>query len=58
MRMVRMWLGKWPWILFSKHKGIGKASKLYKELIAAMPKRVVKKVAKKAVKKKPVKKKR
>ena len=43
---------------FSKHKGIGKASKLYKELIAAMPKRVVKKVAKKAVKKKPVKKKR
>ena len=36
---------------FAKHKGIGKASKLYKELIAAMPKRVVKKTAKKVVKK-------
>ena len=54
---------------FAKHKGIGKASKLYKELIAAMPKlslkkavkkvakKVAKKVVKKAVKKKSLKKK-
>ena len=44
---------------FSKHKGIGKATKLYKELIAAMPKRAVKKIVKKAAKqavKKPIKK--
>ena len=40
---------------FAKHKGIGKATKLYKELIAAMPKRAVKKAVKKTVKK-PIKK--
>lgn len=44
---------------FAKHKSIGKSTKLYKELIAAMPKQAVKKTAKKAVKKtakKPIKK--
>jgi len=44
---------------FAKHKGIGKTTKLYKELIAAMPKRAVKKTAKKTAKKavkKPIKK--
>ena len=44
---------------FAKHKGIGKATKLYKELIAAMPKRAVKKAVKKTAKqavKKPIKK--
>ena len=44
---------------FAKHKGIGKATKLYKELIAAMPKRSVKKAVKKTAKqavKKPIKK--
>ncbi len=40
---------------FSKHKSIGKATKLYKELIAAMPARAVKKAVKK-VAKKPLKK--
>ena len=44
---------------FSKHKTIGKTTKLYKDLIAAIPKRAVKKtvrkVAKKSVKK-PIKK--
>ena len=40
---------------FAKHKGIGKATKLYKELIVAMPKRAVKKAVKKTVKK-PIKK--
>ena len=44
---------------FAKHKGIGKATKLYKELIVAMPKRAVKKAVKKTAKKtvkKPIKK--
>lgn len=36
---------------FAKHKSIGRATKLYKELIAAMPARAVKKVAKKPLKK-------
>jgi hypothetical protein len=44
---------------FSKHKGIGKGTKLYKELIAAIPKRAIKKTVKKTAKtvvKKPIKK--
>ena len=47
---------------YAKHKGISKGSKLYKQLLAAMPKRVAspkkatKKKAKKAAKKKVVKK--
>lgn len=43
---------------YSKHKGIGKAGKLYKELLAAMPTRVTSPAArKKSASKKPVRKK-
>lgn len=43
---------------YSKHKSIGKASKLYKQLIAAMPARVTRPAAsKKAASKKPARKK-
>lgn len=42
---------------YAKHKGIGKGSKLYKKLLAAMPKRAASTKPKKAVKKKAAKKK-
>lgn len=42
---------------FAKHKGIGKGSKLYKDLLAAMPKRAAKPKAKKKAAKKVAKKK-
>jgi len=44
-------------VTYAKHKAIGKGSKLYKKLLAAMPKRVASPKPKKAAKKKAVKKK-
>lgn len=44
-------------VTYAKHKAIGKGSKLYKKLLAAIPKRVASPKPKKATKKKAVKKK-